>query len=943
MDIFKRQIKKLKKILPDSESMSGYSMGTWKWERKNDRFTLENFWKDKLGYYSGTGIDQSFWRSLVYPADLKSIVKTINTTRSDYIELEIRLKKHNDEWMWVFFFGKITGRKNNIPSEAEGVIIDISSQKKLEAEYNNKTIEIEALYEESEAQNEEMAAMMDELQRNQVDLEDVNQKLKKNEAQFRQVFETAPMGIIQATLDGEILNANNSFIKAFRYDSLEDLRNSITNTRALYGDQGLRDSIVTSINEDKPLHLGNTLGIRKDGTTGIYNVYFLLLPEVHSNRKILTTFVEDVTELNEARFNRDMFFNYSTDLIAIMDVNGRLKQFNPAWSEVLGWDNDELQSLQIRNLIHPEDQAKTAGVLRSSGKSGQSMTLTSRYRTKTGAYRIIRWSIIPFIGKQLIFASGRDETERYEAELELKNMWDRLDIAINNGVIGLWDFNIKENTLIINKTMSQLLGFDSNVIEKIDQRWSDFIHENDFPSSMKAMLEHLKGTRDYYIDEYRIKLPDGGKRWFFSRGKIVEYDSAGKPARMAGSITDITEQKNADNRRKKLEQKMQQAQKLESLGILAGGIAHDFNNLLLGIMGNADIMFYELSDGSPLQHRLLEIKRAAKRASELTNQMLAYSGKGSFKIESIDINDVICEMETLLETSISKKIKLTYELSTGLKLIKGDITQIRQIIMNLILNASEAIGNAPGTITLMTYLAECSEELLDHLTMNHSMTPGTYLCMEISDTGSGIEPDKIKQIFDPFYTTKFTGRGLGLAAVSGIIKGHNAGLSVESDLDRGTVFRLYFPVINEGPSNTAKADSEDSLDTKRKNATILIADDEKYIRDLATKMLTIAGYSVLLAQNGREAIDMFREKIDSISCIILDLTMPELDGVEALAELREISYTVPIIISSGYCEDDIEERFKNKNISGFLQKPYQITEIVTTIKKALEQTEEKKG
>lgn len=943
MDIFKRQIKKLKRILPDRESMSGYSMGTWTWDRKTDRFTLENFWKDKLGYHPDSGINQDDWRVVVHPDDLKKLVKNINSPSTDYVEMELRLKMHSDSWMWIFFFGKVTSRKKNIPVKAEGVILDISKQKALETEYNNKKIEIEALYEESEAQNEEMAAMMDELQRNQVDLEDINQKLKKNEAQFRQVFENAPMGIIQATLEGEILNANSSFVKAFRYDSFDDLKNSVKSSRDLYREGELRDSIISRIQAEGMLHLENTAGIRKDGTTAFFNVYFLLLPEINSNRKIITTFVEDITELEDARFNRDMFFNYSGDLIAIMDTKGRLKEFNPAWTSVLGWSEDELKSLDVRTLIHPEDRDKTTELLRNVWKSSQTMNLTTRHCRKDGSYRLIRWSIIPFFEKQLVFASGRDETERYEAELELKNMWDRLDIAINNGVIGLWDYNLKEQTLTINKSMSVLIGLESNVIPDIKQKWKEFLHEEDFPASMKAMVEHLKGTKEYYIDEYRIKLPGGENRWFFSRGKIVEYDESGKPARMAGSITDITEQKNAENRRKKLEQKMQQAQKLESLGILAGGIAHDFNNLLLGIMGNADIMFYELSEGSPLQHRLLEIKRAAKRASELTNQMLAYSGKGSFKIDYIDINDVIFEMETLLDTSISKKIKLTYELSTGLKLIKGDITQIRQIIMNLILNASEAIGNASGSITLMTYLTECDEELIDHLSMNYSMKPGTHLCMEIKDTGCGIDPDKIKHIFDPFYTTKFTGRGLGLAAVSGIIKSHNAGLQVESETGKGTTFRVYFPVVDETVPSTPKSKTEAPLDIKRKNATILIADDEKYIRDLATKMLTIAGYSVLLAQNGREAITMYTENIKQISCIILDLTMPELDGVEALAELRKISYSVPIIISSGYCENDIEERFKDKNISGFLQKPYQITEIVSAIKKALDEPGKKNG
>ncbi|HQO41343.1 MAG TPA: PAS domain-containing protein, partial [Spirochaetota bacterium] len=255
MNIFKRQIKKLKRILPDRESMSGYSMGTWTWDRKTDRFTLENFWKDKLGYYPGTGVDQNDWRAIVHPADLQELVKNINSTESDFIEMELRLKTHSDSWIWIFFLGKITSRKNGIPYRSEGVILDITKQKRLETEYNSKKIETEALYEESEAQNEEMAAMMDELQRNQMDLEEINEKLKKNEARFRQVFDYAPMGIIQATLEGGILNANNSFIKYFRYDSLDDLKNSVKNSRQFYRDGNLRDSIVSRIGTEGMLHL----------------------------------------------------------------------------------------------------------------------------------------------------------------------------------------------------------------------------------------------------------------------------------------------------------------------------------------------------------------------------------------------------------------------------------------------------------------------------------------------------------------------------------------------------------------------------------------------------------------------------------------------------------------------------------------------------------------
>jgi len=589
--------------------------------------------------------------------------------------------------------------------------------------------------------------------------------------------------------------------------------------------------------------------------------------------------------------------------------------------------------MNIYNLIHPDDRKKTEEFRERLKNSDKVLTLTNRYRTKNNEYRIIRWSSIAFKEINLIFSSGRDETERYEAELELKQMWDRLDIALKVGVIGLWDLDVKTDTLRLNSNMSEFLGLKSNSIQPASTAWKSRLHKDDFPSAMEAINKLLTKKSETYTDVYRGEMPDGSYRWFFSRGKVVEYDSAGNPARAAGSVMDITEQKDAESKKIELELKMQQAQKLESLGVLAGGIAHDFNNLLTGILGNSDILLYELPHNSEVQQRLLEIKRATKLASELTNQMLAYSGKGSFIIEHIIINDLITDMNSLLEVSISKKVKLSYSLLPELPGIKGDATQIRQIVMNLILNGSDAIDNN-GTIDVKTSAVKLSSSDLESLTINFNLNPGDFVLLEVCDSGCGIESGKIKQIFDPFFTTKFTGRGLGLAAVSGIIRSHNAGLLVESVIGKGTCFKIYFPVSHEAYEPDKQIKKKHPSFTN-KNLTVLIADDEKYIRDLATKMLNISGYKVHLARNGREAIEVFSRKKDEISCILLDLTMPELDGREALAEIRKIDLNIPIIITSGYCEFDIVSKFTDEKISGFLQKPYNLEDIISAIEDAV--------
>ncbi|HON15811.1 MAG TPA: response regulator, partial [Spirochaetota bacterium] len=388
-------------------------------------------------------------------------------------------------------------------------------------------------------------------------------------------------------------------------------------------------------------------------------------------------------------------------------------------------------------------------------------------------------------------------------------------------------------------------------------------------------------------------------------------------------------QKEAERKRLALEHQMLQAQKLESLGLLAGGIAHDFNNLLTAILGNAELLCFDLPDDINLKQKLIDIQRAAKRASELTNQMLAYSGKSRFETKIIDINELIQEVHGLLDVSISKKIKIHYQLDDSIPKILADPSQIVQILMNLTINASEAIENT-GDITVTTKMINCTEDTFSLITINQGMKAGNYILLEITDTGCGISEDKIKQIFDPFYTTKFTGRGLGLSAVSGIIRNHNGGLNVKSTIGKGTTFSIYLPIHGNNIPVT-----EESPVTIEKisiyNITVLVVDDEAYIRTLTSRMLKNAGYTAVLADNGLEALQIFRDKKDSIDCVLLDLTMPELDGKETLAAIRKIDKNIPVIISSGYSEADIRASFGDNTISGVLQKPYQYEDLIKII------------
>ncbi len=363
--------------------------------------------------------------------------------------------------------------------------------------------------------------------------------------------------------------------------------------------------------------------------------------------------------------------------------------------------------------------------------------------------------------------------------------------------------------------------------------------------------------------------------------------------------------------------------------MLAGGIAHDFNNLLMAILGNTDLAIADLPTGSPLKPNLFQIKQISLQAAELCKQMLAYSGKGKFVVEAVFISRLISDISKLIEVSVSKKVALHYQLSEKLPAIEADATQIRQVIMNLVINASEAIGDMSGSISLSTGVMYCDENFLQGAYHSEACSPGQYVYLEVSDSGCGMDNETQSRIFDPFYTTKFTGRGLGLAAVMGIVRGHKGMIKIISEPWKGSTFTVLFPasgaivaVEMRGPAAPVWQGS----------GTILLADDEESVRSVTRRMLERMGFSVLTATNGKEAVQVFEESSDKLVCVLMDLTMPYMDGDVALSEMLRIRAEVPIILSSGYNPQEIEARALGKGMAGFLQKPYQLTTLSETIR-----------
>ncbi len=386
------------------------------------------------------------------------------------------------------------------------------------------------------------------------------------------------------------------------------------------------------------------------------------------------------------------------------------------------------------------------------------------------------------------------------------------------------------------------------------------------------------------------------------------------------AIRDISKRRRAEEERRRLEDRMRDVQKLESLGVLAGGIAHDFNNLLLVILGNADLALHRLSGAAPARANVEEIERASKRAADLCRQMLAYSGRGKFAVGLYDLSEIVRDMAGMLEISISKKAAIRYALAADLPPVQVDATQIRQIVMNLITNASEALAGEGGAILVSTGVKTCDQTCLSESFLDESLPAGRYVFLDVSDTGCGMDEETRRRVFDPFFTTKFTGRGLGLAVVLGIVRGHRGAIKVSSEPGRGTTFRILLPPA-EGVLDAPEPEPE------RRPApcgcgTILLVDDDPHVRVVGSEMLRLLGYKVLTASNGREGLEVFRARGNELAAVVLDLTMPEMSGEEAFREIRRLRADARVILSSGYDEQEVARRFAGAGPSGFIQKPY---------------------
>jgi two-component system cell cycle sensor histidine kinase/response regulator CckA len=644
---------------------------------------------------------------------------------------------------------------------------------------------------------------------------------------------------------------------------------------------------------------------------------------------------ENALLTSERRFRS--IWESSVDGMRLTDAQGTIISVNEAYCRMVGMRESELAGSCYTLCYSPEEDP--VEMLEKYRQRFAGRTLPSHFERrmtfrsgKSVDLDITNSFIEMGGGEALLLCIFRDTTERNRVVAALRESEERFRNLAENieDVVWIADRQLRK-VLYVNPAYERVWGCTCRTLRDDIESIVAVVHTDDRARIQSRMDELRQGI--FRPEEYRIVLADGTERWIRDRVFGIK-DEEDTIYRIAGIAEDITVRKRAEEERLGLERKLMDAQKLESLGILAGGIAHDFNNLLTAILGNASLARIGIPESSPLQPYLKRIEKTSVQAAELCKQMLAYSGRGKFTVRRIALNDMIREMNHLLEISINKKNVLRFEFADNLPPVSADPAQLQQVILNLVINAAEAIGDRSGVIRVCTGVTRADRDYLSRTHLAPELPEGDYVHLEVEDTGCGMDAPTQARIFDPFFSTKFTGRGLGLAAVLGIARGHQGALKVVSQPGHGSTFRFLLP---PAPGPVEPAPAENRTDVRwRGDGTVLVVDDEEAVRMITARILEAFGFDVLVAADGREGVESFRRHASKIVAVVLDMTMPHLNGEEAFREIQKIRKDTPVLLISGYSEQDATRHFTAKGLAGFLQKPFKPHDLLDKLRAILE-------
>lgn len=865
-----------------------------------DHITGRLYWSDSI--YSLFEISKEEFSetyegflSLVYEEDRERVHKAYTAHLEKHIPYDIqhRIKKANGSIVWVRERCKTDFDTHGKPLRSIGVVMDTTNLKAAE----------------------EVA--------------------RKNEERFRLILETSLEGICVVDLKGRFIYANKSALRISGYSLQEiygmtikdiippqylaNVNKRIQNRLAGNTDHYYYESAIIHKNGQIILiEISSTPIIEQDTSTGI----LIIFRDISEREKLITSLQESHQTLQE-------IMDSVTDGLYIIGTDSRILKANKALEHRYS-HKMPIEGKKCHEVFEDSPTPCAECPNRQTQKTGY---ISSNYKLHTlaeGIERLFHITSYPVKNtKGTVIKSIqiiKDVTRQKQLEDLLKASEERHRNIVEHIPMGIAYYNRHLILEFCNDNLVKILGTSHKKLANLD------MHTLKDSRILSCLQMPFVGENGEYEGWYECTV--SAKKIYALIKTIPIFDAKGDPSSAILILQDLTQSHLAEQEKLKAERQLQHVQRLESLGVLAGGIAHDFNNLLMSIIGNVELAQRKLPSLSPASENLNNILKASEKAADLCKQMLAYSGKGKFVVQYLNISDLVKDMSYLLEVSISKRIKLRYEFADDLPPIEGDIAQINQIIMNLITNAGEAIGDKSGIITIRTGIMHCDRSYLKETWLDENLSEGPYCYYEVADTGCGMTNEVKARIFEPFFTSKFTGRGLGMSAVLGIIRGHKGAIKIYSEPNRGSIIKVLFPAVMNAVTQKMKENNH-TLEKFHGSGTILLVDDEETIRSLGKEILTAFGFSVLMAEDGRDAVNIFQKEFQHINLVILDLMMPHMDGADCFLELKRIKPNIKVLMSSGYNEQEITQRFIGKGLAGFLQKPYQIQQLLNMIRKVM--------
>jgi two-component system cell cycle sensor histidine kinase/response regulator CckA len=744
------------------------------------------------------------------------------------------------------------------------------------------------------------------------ELKTTQEALRRREQELTDFFETAAVGLHWAGPDGTILRTNQAELDLLGYTRQEYVGHNIAE---FHVDAPVTQDILHRLAAGEVLHDYPARLRCKDGSIKHVLIDSSVLFE--EGRFVYTRcFTRDVTAqraAEEANARLAAIVTSSADAIVGKSLDGVVTNWNAAAERIFGYSADEMVGTSIFRLI-PEQHHEAEHALLEQIRRGERVEFSETERvTKDGRRVYIALSVSPIHDAQgrVIGASSikRDVTERKRAREALAQSRERLQLALEAARMGTWRWEVQSNALSWDEGLNQLYGLEPDESVTCYEEFIERVHEDDRTLVHQAVEKAISGlgALDY---EFRIVLPDGRVRWLADLGRVVR-DASGKALYLTGVCLDMTE-------RKQVEERLRQAQRMESIGQLAGGIAHEANNMMSVVLGCADYVLQRTDLSEPVRQDVDQIWRAAKRTAGITQQLLAFSRRQVMQPQQLDLNATVRSLEPILTRALGENRGVRMHLSPTLSGVRADPGQLEQVLINLTLNARDAMQEG-GRLTIETMNVTLDEAYAAAKPVE-TLKPGEYVALVVTDTGHGMDRATLGRIFEPFFTTKGVGQGtgLGLSTVYGIVKQSGGFIWVYSEPGLGSTFKLYFPVVRTTPETSEPGAPAPG---GRADEVILVAEDEPMVRAIMGRTLRDCGYVVLEAADGREALGLVEAQQGRVNLVVADVVMPDMGGREMASRLAERWPDLPVLFTSGYTGLDVVRRGLLEEGREFIQKP----------------------